>query len=530
MRSAKYILSIGLLALTLCWSLRHVFCGFGNPMDPFYWLYKYTVLESGWLSMGTILAGGAVVRLFGAQLLPLRIVGWLFVTAAIALPYCCLLTKEQRRDNIHWLALTYGLMGFGAFQEFSPGTLTVFLLSAIWVCTAQSINQKFEIINLKPAILTAVLAGIAVSVRFPNVLVLLILLPLWRKRSLWLVPIAALAAAVVYGLGSLCVSPENMDPAMGSHSMGAMITKLWEDGALLFGYILMGIGLLAIGKIPFKNQKSKILNQYGQIILGVLLGALLICYVTYVPAIHQWYNKDLLYMISALCLVLALGNYKSKIKNQKLLIGALLLAVATLGTDTAWLKLFPAVLCLLPVAAVQYKQPMKQYLFPALLGFTAAVMMRFTINSIGDYNLGYCDVESVTRPFEHIHIRAVDEERIARYKADKDSLSIVYHQSPILAFGQDMHQIREVTGCDAARYNEFWSNIFDSVYTDKYRPVIEAEQPIVFCSFSPKFRKAKKSYKDKQSALENMLREQGYREIDRSKYQYMIYIYDPEIQ
>ena len=85
-----------------------------------------------------------------------------------------------------------------------------------------------------------------------------------------------------------------------------------------------------------------------------------------------------------------------------------------------------------------------------------------------------------------------------------------------------MHLMRAVTGCEAARYNEFWSNIFDSVYTVKYRDIIEAERPIVFCSFSPQFRF--KPRKDKESMLENMLREHGYREIDRSKYKYMIYI------
>ena len=505
----------------------HVFCGFGNPMDPFYWLHKYAAMESGWMPVGTILTGGAVVKLFGYQLLPLRIVGWLCVTAAIALPYCCLLSKEQRYNHLHWLAIAYGLMGYGAFQEFSPGTLTVFLLSAIWVCAARSINQKFEITNLKPAILTAVLAGIAVSVRFPNVLVLLILLPLWRKRSLWLLPVAAASAGLIYLLGYFFVTPAYMDPCMGSHGLGEMINKMWEDGAKVSGYVLMGIALLIIGRLPMSNFlsqgndyfKFQIKKEYLSIGLGLLAGAFLIYYVTYVPAVHQWYNWDLTYMIAALCLVIAFGKYP---------IGAAILIVAALGTDVGWLKLFPAVLCLLPVAAVQYEPQMKRYLFPALLGFTAAVMMRFRINSIGDYNLGYCDVESVTRPFEHIHIRAVDEERIAQYKADYDSITAV-HPSSVLSFGQEIHQIRAVTGCEAALYNEFWSNIFDSVYTSKYRPVIEAEHPVVFCSFSPKF-KTKRTYKDKKSALENMLREEGYREIDRSKYKYMIYIYDPEIQ
>lgn len=197
--------------------------------------------------------------------------------------------------------------------------------------------------------------------------------------------------------------------------------------------------------------------------------------------------------------------------------------IATMGTDVGWLKLFPAVLCLLPVAVVQYDAPMRQYLFPALLAFTVAVMMRFRINSIGDYDLNYCDVVSTTQPFEHIRIRSVDEERIAQYKADKDSLSAVYEQASFLSFGQEVHQIRAVTGCDAARYNEFWSNIFDSVYTAKYQPIIEAEHPIVFCSYSPRF-KTKKIYGDRHSRLEEMLRKEGYREIDRSQYKYMIYI------
>ena len=91
--------------------------------------------------------------------------------------------------------------------------------------------------------------------------------------------------------------------------------------------------------------------------------------------------------------------------------------------------------------------------------------------------------------------------------------------------------MRAVTGCEAAKFNEFWSNIFDSVYTAKYREIIRQERPIVFCSYSPQF-KTKPIYKDRESALENMLREEGYREIERSKYKYMIYIpdYDQEIQ
>ena len=111
MRIVKDILSVILLLFGIGWSLWFVFAGFGNPQDPLYWLYKYQTLECGWMAIGTILTGGALVRLFGANLLMLRLTAWVTVASAIVLPYCCLLTKEQRRNNIHWLALAF------AFQD-----------------------------------------------------------------------------------------------------------------------------------------------------------------------------------------------------------------------------------------------------------------------------------------------------------------------------------------------------------------------------------------------------------------------------
>ena len=247
---------------------------------------------------------------------------------------------------------------------------------------------------------------------------------------------------------------------------------------------------------------------------------------TFVPAIHQWYNIDLTYMISVGCIFWALLSTRDWSRsNNHLALGVAILMVATLGTDTAWLKLFPAAVCLLTVAATRYESSMRRFLYPTMFGLTAAVMMRFSVNCVGDYNLRHCTVGSTVAPYEHIDIRPVDEEQLMQYKADFDSLSTLYtiHHTPIIAFGQDLHRMRAVTGCQAARYNEFWSNIFDSVYTAKYREIIEAERPIVFCSFAPNF-KTKRTYKDKHSALEEMLRAEGYRVIDRSKYKYMIYI------
>ena len=512
MRIVKDILSVILLLFGIGWSLWFVFAGFGNPQDPLYWLYKYQTLECGWMAIGTILTGGVLVRLFGANLLMLRLAAWVTVSTAIVLPYCCLLTKEQKRNNIHWLALAFAFMNYGAFQEFSSGTLTVLLLSAIWVCATNS--------NLKPQtsnILSAVLAGLAVTVRFPNILVLLILIPLWKKRSLWLVPVAVLSAGLIYLIGYALITPVSMDPAMGSHGVGEMISALWDRGSVLLLYLLMWGGVLAIGN-KFQNFKF-------QIAAGVLVGALLSYYVSRAIPTWKWYNMDLTYLISAMILVITLYRYTVIPRDRALLIGALLLMIATLGTDTAWLKLFPAVLCLLPVAAVQYESSMRKYLFPVLLILAVTVMIRFSINSVGSSNLRVSNTPSQVAPYTHIRITEKEEAWMQQVLADYSSLNdqMVNDQMVnVLAVGRNMHLMRAITGCEAAVYNEFWSNIFDTVYTRKYEQIIEAQHPIVFCSFAPNFKK--ETDRDTESCLENMLRAQGYHEIDRSAYKYMIYL------
>ena len=502
MNRRTYI-AILFLGVALAYTLCFVFAGFGNHQDPLYWLYKYTTLEGGWMATGTLLTGGAIVRLFGAQLLPLRLAGWLCVVTAIALPYCCLQTKEQRRANLPWLALTYIFMGYGAFQEFSPGTLSVLLLSALWVSESKS-NIKHH-----TSYIAAILLGIAVSVRFPNILALLVLIPLWKKSSLWKIPIAALSAALIYLLGYFFITPSPMDAAMTSHDLVPMLTKLWSHSGTMILYALMTVGVLAIGK-----------SFHHSIIPSFIVGALLLLVAIYTIKPTQWYNADLTYLISAMIIVLAI---KSPITNHQspIAIGVLLLCVATLGTDTAWLKLFPAVLCLLPLAAVQYEAPIRRYLFTVLVIFSLVVIYRMSTNSVGRTNLTQVQTISSVAPYQHIAIRSAEEHRLRQFLADYKWLN--EQMVNVLSVGQENHLMRAVTGCQAARFNEFWSNIYDSVYTAKYREIIRTERPVVFCSFSPQF-KTKPAYRDKESAFERMLLDEGYQALDRSTYKYMIYI------
>ena len=562
----RHIARVGswvLLAAALVWSLWFVFAGMGNHQDPLYWLNKYHDLRGGWMVVGTILTGGAWVRWFGAELLPLRLLAWACVVTAIALPYGCLLTREERRNHIHWLAVAFVLMGYGAFQEFSPGTLTVLLLSVLWVLCAKNnyqlstVNSQLSTVNSPISnlqspisnpqspisnslplwgswwgLLSAIVLGLAVAVRFPNILALLVLLPLWRKRSLWCVPVALVTYGAVQLLGYWFVTPAYMPSGMGSHGLSRMVGMLWEKGALLMGYVVAWIGLLMAGKAISRVLPER-WSRVGMVGCGIVAGALLVYYVTYVPSPRQWYNIDLTYMVSALCLVMGVAggfpafqslflqrseasglSAKRSFRPQAgLVAGTLLLLVATLGTDTAWLKLFPVVLCLLPVAGVRLSPQMRRYVWPALMAFAIVVAARMTTNSIGKCDLRNANTVATVSPYKGIRVQANENAWMEQLKADCDSLT----SNPIIAVGREMHLMQAVGGCEAGVYNEFWSNIFDSVYTAKYRPEIGSRQPIVICSYTPQF-KTKPQYRDRHSAFEEMLREEGYSERDRRRY------------
>ena len=88
-KNKTYFIRFGwwlLILFALVCSLRYVFEGLGNEMDPLYWMHKYAHAEGGWMASGTIVIGHVFVELLGEHLMPLRLVAWLCVIAAIILP------------------------------------------------------------------------------------------------------------------------------------------------------------------------------------------------------------------------------------------------------------------------------------------------------------------------------------------------------------------------------------------------------------------------------------------------------------
>ncbi len=524
--------SLLLLAGALAWTLWFVFAGMGNHQDPLYWLYKYQAMEGGRMAVGTLLVGGAIVRLFGAQLWVLRLAGWVCVAVAIALPYVYLQDREQRKSNLHWLALAYMLMNYGAFQEFSPGALTVLLLSVIWV---MMMRYRRRGSSMALAIGGGIAIGLAIAVRLPNILVLPIaliamsvendLVGRYEFRDRVALIIACIITAVaVYIAGGWLLHPAPVHPAMDNHDIGTIIRALWRQGGLLTGCILMATGMIGIGKLVESRTAKTGLKSRSRWLLGagLLVGSAVAYYIAYATSAKEWYNIEVTYLISAFCLVLAMTA-----RDKEFYWGIAMLAVASLGTDTGWLKLFPVVLCLLPVAANSMSAGMRRYIWPMAAIMAVAVMLRFSSNSVGRSDLGEADTQATIAPYEHIYLRAHEVAQLTGMREEGARLmNDSSGQKEILAVGQEMHLIRAVTGCRAGVYNEFWSNIYDSLYTAMYRDVISSERPVVICSFSPQF-KTRPDYRDGESRMDKMLMDLGYKTIDHSNDKYMLYIPQP---
>ena len=520
-----------LLVSALAYSLLWVVCGAGNPKDPFFWLTKYELLESGFMACGTIAIGHVWIWLFGRTIFSMRVLGWLCTTAAVCLPYCLLLDREQRRRNIHWLGLTYWLVGYGSFQEFSPGTISVLLLSLTVVMLFDQAAYRGR------WLVWGLLLAALVLVRFPNILVVPILLlyccwPMLRGERPWTelfrgrrreLLLGIGCGMLLYGLGLVgwyYGMHHAVAAPMAHHTLSRMLQDLGENGyRLIAGIALWGAFAYAL------SLTRRPMHEAWRWLIAIAAGGLMLYYVVYAFSASEWYNLSQQYMISSLVLLVAIVLCAQHERHELPMLAVgfslMIMSVATLGTDMGFMKLFPALLCLLPWWSAYVQWPARQrYVLMAMAVITTLFVVRFSTNAIGRHNIFLENTWGQTDIMRYTRISDTENAQMIQLVADYETYSGL---APVYAVGDKQHMVRALTHCNAPVRNEFWSNIFDPVYTKWYSELVGREHPVIFCMFSPSF-KAKPEYKDMHSRLEEMLLDSGYTAIDRSEFKYMIYV------
>ncbi|MCQ2076355.1 MAG: hypothetical protein MJZ20_04875 [Bacteroidaceae bacterium] len=530
----KYCIS-GFIVFSIAFTFLFVVAGFGNHMDPFYWMGLCEEYHTGFMTIGAIALGSAWIHVFGASVFTMRLLGWLLSIAALAIPYCCLLTKEQRTQNLHWLAICYCLLGYGVFQEYSPGTLSVFLCSVLatfWILYLRDRRWIYAV---------PLVVAMAIVTRFPNVVVLLFLsmiLPIYGAikhqeskliivdESILLLGSILFTGLLYFLLGvdmSLSGFTEGFSSqASGDHALSLMIMTLINKGMniLLWVAIILAMGFLyyRVGKF-----KSKWLCWGLSLVLAILLGLFL--YYTF--SWKDWYNMKLHYFLSSITIAIAIYVIiqSAKTKNPLGIFVAISFlcvgCVVPLGSDTAWLKLFPIYLCFIPIMVGLYMNHLSwiKYLYPSMVVLCGFVMITYCFNPIGSKSLFQGKVFGTQSLYHHIFIPKYADDYLNQLSADFDEYGA---KDNTIVVGDGAHLFAQLTGAQTLHKYGFWSNIDDSAYVSMTEPCILENRPVVFCMHTPWF-----IYKDDhigESLLENKLRDAGYTEIERKTQLYMIYL------
>lgn len=527
------VLKYVFLALAILYTFVFVVFGFGNYMDPFYWMSMYERYDvNSYMYCGTIALGYVWMKCFGATVFSMRVLGWLLSVVSLAMPYFFLLEKTVRRKNVHWLAFAYCLLGYAVFQEFSPGSLSVFFISLLSIVLV----KYFE--NRKYVAFIPLVMALAIVSRFPNV-VLLLFMPLivlingfLKKQKAVKVCVdecvvivgTIVSSLLFYIMLGVDTSYDNLrlgfnQEAQGNHSISVMIELLISNIMTLVydvGVVLVVLFGLAI------NRHSKSWRKW---ILPCVFAFCVFAYMKYKIGFKEWYNIHLHYFISSLTIAFGLhgcvrGIIEKKSHTTLVILSLLLIgAVVPLGSNTAWLKLFPMYLCFLPFIVIRFFSPSyeRSYIYPTMAVICACSMAIFFTNPIGDYSIMDCRVSGTQPLYSGVYIpKEVDD-----YLNDVVSDCIEYgEKGNTVAVGYGAHLFHQLTHCNNIDYNDFWMRLDDTVFFESVRNQIEKNHPVVFCMSIPCHVDGNLG----STYFEKKLKEMGYCEVKREADCYTIYV------
>lgn len=408
MKQLLYILNskkvkIVILFLLILYSVSFCFWGRGSN-DPYYWLLQYKVKVSG-LSFLTIFIGQNWCTLFGFSILSERILAWLCCIFAIFIPYTTIFKDFFNNKSYFPLCISILLLGYGDFNEFSPGTFSFLTLS----CTIAIVYQFFNCDkNTKNYFFWLVIIGftcaISTACRFPNVVALIIVILFTFIDSLLFrhkLADALLSGTIIllsflisyFGIAFLClefcspwtnlVSSFSKATGSGGHNIVGMIESTLYVGNIILQYCGV-VSLLILGIIAQNKSRSKITRFiFFCIVISIE------CFFLFSEIKTRiWYNEHLHYLMSSICLLGMAWLCTRLLINKQIrecylyFFVAMISVVGFVGSDVTLLKLFPFVLVLIPIICSRLELS-----YSPLALFAIALFSIYTLKSYGMNNI-----------------------------------------------------------------------------------------------------------------------------------------------
>ena len=522
-----HVTKIALLIVSLLFTFLFVMAGTGNYQwgDPLYWLWRCKEYDGSFMTIGTIALGHGWMLLFGDTIFALRLLSWLCVSIAILLPYFCLLDNKERRNNLHYLAIAYFLSGYGTFQEYSPGSISVLLVSILFVLWMRYLKKRNVLIPIVLCVSAAIVS------RFPNVVLLLVLFMLIlinglvnkysAKRivcdELFILGGTLLTSLCLYLLLGCELSFQGFNntwnsAASGGHSMHNLFFPLLEQGVDIWVFVCV---IIVFGRLALETEFP---YYWVRWIYIICLSMMFSYYLLHEFSLHEWYNIRLHIFISSLTVAVAFVYAYDCLKKRDfmtlfIVFSMLLMGmVVSLGSDTGWLKLFPMYLCFLPFMLGKNCFSFRHSCFLWLI-LVVFVVSKYMANPIGGIPMWKSKCFG-PYPYNYTLISNKNCDEFNQFIKDYNEFG---RGKQCVTVGLGWHMFSSITSCPLF-VPSFYHNLeHDDGIMDSLYHYMESEGPVVFLM----------NYHEEypQSVVKeigNNIKSIGYEIVDREDPEYLI--------
>lgn len=480
-------LAVCILALLVSWS----FYMWGVIMpDNYFWIYKSRVPEESVMCLLSFWGMKVWFTTFGFTLLSSRILAWLLNVLTVLISYWFLLKKDERAKYFYYFCAALIVMGLGIAKCCTPDGFTALLLSMIIVVFVKFIQDTRK---LMPAVWMTVFTALLTAARFPNIVVIpfiaiMMLLMMDKGKGKWYYAISyvVFSLALYWGLTTLllgdtdCVArlgdsfAKETGNANGRHSMLGLFLR-YGKSALLALIALFSIGLSCYLKKRYFAEKKRV-----GFVLAVLLGTIL-CY-GIIGRIGEKFHSWTVCIAPLVCLSLlfvAYRAYKGKDFSQVWLCVflGLVIFVPSAGSDTGFQKSLMSACGIIPIAAVMFKDKLKNMTY-AHIGLT--IML---VTSIFMYNDHITDNNAMSSKPKLAGI-LLPKWQLESNQNIEDSLKPYYRADHTIFYGLDAHYWYFYTDTHLLYNPGFWMLKDEEVALTKAVKALQSDPQNVLVDFT----------------------------------------------
>lgn len=349
---------------------------------------------------------------FGRSLIATRLLAFILDAITLILPYCFLLTKEQRNKHIYYLCGAFVIMGPAIVKLCNPDTFTAIVIACLITCAIKYFDkQKFY-----QLLLLVLFSSLAILVRFPNIVIvpfltLLLIIKDHSKKGL-LLSLFYICSSLIIAYVSLGLLLQSKEPfAMILHQMQGTTTYVNEDvathsiTALIGAYInsagraIITIGVICVLVLLYSFIKKKTGDNSMISIIAVIIAAVLLNLFLNLRFEIFGMMEVVMFLTIVFIIPQLYDAIKARNKNEIIalifIIGAL--CVPASGTDCGFTKSLVVSCAFLPVFMSTCPENFKKILKPS---FVCAVV---ALTSISIYTANL---------FKYSYTETVDNEYI----------------------------------------------------------------------------------------------------------------------